>query len=106
MEATQSSRNGVAPGGVNNMSDATAHPPPVRRYEASGYLKRRHGIECAPATLAKLACIGGGPAFYRAGRRPLYPLDELDKWAIARLGNLVRHTSQGRCGVSRASPQK
>jgi hypothetical protein len=73
---------------------AALSKPRLRRWEASDYLAAEHGIPCAPATLAKLACIGGGPAFYKAGRTPLYPRDELDRWAGERLGRLVRSTSE------------
>jgi hypothetical protein len=52
-----------------------------------------HGIEVAPATLAKWATVGGGPAYNKVNRTPLYPTTELDRWAAERLGALVRHTS-------------
>ncbi|WP_244913936.1 hypothetical protein, partial [Methylobacterium frigidaeris] len=68
--------------------------PRLRRWEASQYLLDEHGIEPAPATLAKLACVGGGPPFQKAGRVPLYPVDLLDEWAVTRLGAVVRSTSE------------
>ena len=55
--------------------------PRLRRWEASEYMELAHGLTVAPATLAKLASIGGGPGFHRVGRIPLYPRDELDRWA-------------------------
>lgn len=55
------------------------------RDEASAYLRERHGIACAPGTLAKLACLGGGPCFSRFGRRPLYRPVDLDDWVASRL---------------------
>lgn len=70
--------------------------PRLRRWEASEYLTAKHGVRIAPATLAKLASTGGGPAFNRAGRIPLYPTDELDRWAQERIGRLVRSTSEPR----------
>lgn len=48
----------------------------------------------AVATLAKFACLGGGPPFHKAGRIPLYPVELLDKWALARLGPVVLSTSE------------
>ena len=61
---------------------AIAQRPRVyRRAEASSYLKQTWGIARAPSTLAKLACLGGGPRFQSAGRIPLYPETELDEWA-------------------------
>jgi hypothetical protein len=68
--------------------------PRLRRWEAAEYLEIRHGLRIAPATLAKLASIGGGPAFNHAGRIPLYPTGELDQWAKNRLGPLVNSTSE------------
>jgi hypothetical protein len=67
--------------------------PCYRRTEASRYLKERYGLSVAPATLAKLACIGGSPPFYRAGRIPIYPRNGLDDWAVNRLGPLLTTTS-------------
>jgi hypothetical protein len=68
--------------------------PRLRRWEAALYPEIEHGLRIAPATLAKLASIGGGPGFQRAGRTPLYPRDELDRWALQRLGPVVRNTSE------------
>jgi hypothetical protein len=42
----------------------------LRRSEASLYLKDRWGIDRKPSTLAKIACLGGGPKFEHAGRFP------------------------------------
>lgn len=67
--------------------------PRLRRWEASEYLRIVHGIVVATATLAKLACIGGGPAYNKANRTPLYPVEELDRWARERLGKLLHSTS-------------
>jgi hypothetical protein len=68
--------------------------PRLRRWEASEYMEFAHGLTVAPATLAKLASVGGGPGFHRMGRIPLYPRDELDRWAKARLGRMVMSTSE------------
>lgn len=67
--------------------------PRLRRWEAAEYLERQHGLTVAIATLAKLASIGGGPSFHKAMRTPLYPTEELDRWATERLGGLRRSTS-------------
>lgn len=65
----------------------------LRRWEASEYLELVHGIRLAPTTLAKLACEGGGPRYHKSVRTPLYPTEELDRWAKERLGALVRSSS-------------
>ena len=67
--------------------------PNLRRVEATQYLRIAHGVDYAPATLARLACHGGGPKFFKCGRWPLYPREELDAWAAERLGGLKRSTS-------------
>jgi len=65
----------------------------LRRAAASAYLKENHGIDRTPGTLAKYAVIGGGPRYQLAGRIPLYPEDELDKWAESILSPLKTSTS-------------
>jgi len=65
----------------------------MRRADAARYLRETHGIPCAPATLAKYACIGGGPTFRKAGRFPVYARDDLDTWASTRLSKALRSTS-------------
>ena len=72
------------------------HPkryPRRRRAEASSYLKEKWGIDRKPSTLAKLACLGGGPRFEIAGRFPLYTDLELDAWARSILSPLKSSTS-------------
>ena len=65
-----------------------------RRNVASEYLETVWGVPCKPRTLAKLAVLGGGPEFRKAGRIPLYPEDALDDWAKNKLGPRVRSTSE------------
>ena len=65
----------------------------LRRKDASQYLMEQWGISRTPATLAKLACIGGSPKFQHASKVPLYPVSELDSWAEAMLTPLKRSTS-------------
>jgi hypothetical protein len=69
-------------------------PARMRRSVASTYLREVHGVSLSPATLAKLAVLGGGPRFRRDGRFPLYDLPELDTYAVARLGPLCSSTSE------------
>ena len=64
--------------------------------QASAYLSELHGITLSPATLAKLAVVGGGPAFRKDGPFPLYELDILDAFAAARLGPLRTSTGDQR----------
>jgi hypothetical protein len=65
----------------------------LRRAAAAAYLKEIHGIDRTPGTLAKYAVVGGGPRYQLAGRIPLYPEIELDKWAESILSPLKSSTS-------------
>jgi hypothetical protein len=67
--------------------------PLLRRTGACAYLREIWGLERAPATLAKLACSGGGPKFHRAGRWPLYDPADLDAWAQELIGQARTSTS-------------
>lgn len=65
----------------------------LRRAEASEYLLTTHGVRRAPATLAKLACLGGGPLFVKMNHAPLYDPRDLDAWVAARTSAAVANTS-------------
>jgi hypothetical protein len=66
---------------------------PLNRREASEYLLVKHGIYRAPATLAKLASIGGGPTFRKAKRAVIYDLAALDEFATSIISAPMRSTS-------------
>ena len=63
------------------------------RKNAAAFLTER-GFKTAPATLAKLACLGGGPLFRSFGRKPLYLAADLLAWAEARTSGPRRSTSE------------
>lgn len=65
----------------------------LRRDKAAAYLQQRYGAYTVE-TLAKLACVGGGPRFRRMGRFPVYTQRDLDDWAIARMSPPVTSTSE------------
>ena len=65
----------------------------MRRADAARYIRETHGIPCAPATLAKYACVGGGPAFRKAGKFPIYSRSDLDTWARSRFSEPVQSVS-------------
>ena len=69
------------------------------RKEAAQFLTDR-GFKTAPATLAKLACIGGGPQFRSFGRKPLYRETDLIAWAESRTTGPRRSTSDPGTGGS------
>ena len=66
----------------------------LRRADAADYIQSTYGFPCSRQWLAKLAVIGGGPVFRKAGRTPLYTPADLDAWAEARIGAPVRSTSE------------
>jgi hypothetical protein len=66
----------------------------LRRADAARYIREAYGIPCVATTLAKYACVGGGPRFRKAGKFPIYARDDLDAWANHRLGKFVRSTSE------------
>jgi hypothetical protein len=65
----------------------------MRRKEAGAYLKENFGFG-SPATLAKLATLGGGPPMVYAGKIPLYTQEALTEWALSKLAKPVRSTSE------------
>ena len=65
----------------------------MTRAETAQYITD-HWFPCSPKTLAKLAVIGGGPAFRKAGRVPLYSEASVDGWAESKIGPLVRSTTE------------
>jgi hypothetical protein len=79
-------------------------PRRLRRTDAAEYLRRVHGIDLAPTTLAayavKSGLRGNGPAYRKIRNRPLYSLKDLDAWARARLGPRVNSNTQLRGGTS------
>ena len=66
----------------------------LRRRAGAEYLREQRGIPCSEKTLAKLACIGGGPIYCRFGRIPLYLIADLDAYAEAKLSKPIRSTSE------------
>lgn len=64
-----------------------------RRNEAAEYVRSAYGFPCSRQWLAKLAVVGGGPIFRKAGRTPVYAPADLDAWAMARIGAPQRSTS-------------
>ncbi|WP_374545030.1 hypothetical protein [Rhodoblastus sp.] len=64
----------------------------LRRKDAGHYLKSRFGFG-SEKTLAKLACVGGGPEFRKAGSAVLYEPEKLNDWALTKIGPSRRSTS-------------
>ena len=71
----------------------------LRRVEAAIYVETTSGFPCSRQWLAKLAVVGGGPTYRKAGRTPIYAPHDLDSWAQSRIGAPQRSTSEGRSAV-------
>ena len=65
----------------------------LRRSDAARFLTDA-GFPTATATLSKLASVGGGPAFVRYSRFPLYSEADLLAWARSRCSARVKSTSE------------
>jgi hypothetical protein len=70
-----------------------------RRADAAPYVRETWGMPCSQAWLAKLAVVGGGPTFRKAGRFPIYLDSDLDIWAEARISSPRSSTSAGAGGA-------
>lgn len=69
------------------------HPAQFLRRKAAGeYLKSKYGFG-SEKTLAKLACLGGGPIFRKASNAALYAPEDLDAWALSKIGAPRKSTS-------------
>jgi hypothetical protein len=64
----------------------------LTRRESAEFLAQ-NGFQVAASTLAKYACVGGGPIFESFGRRPLYKPTDLLAWAQSRCSGPRRSTS-------------
>jgi len=65
----------------------------LRREEAARYIQTVYAFSCSRQWLAKLAVVGGGPVYRKAGRTPIYAPEDLDAWASARIGRPQRSSS-------------
>ncbi len=65
-----------------------------RSDEASTYLAAAHGLTVAMRTLDKYRSVGGGPRFQKFNRSALYHRDDLDTWALEKLGEAKANTSE------------
>jgi hypothetical protein len=68
------------------------------RRSAAEFLTEK-GYKTAPATLAKLACTGGGPEFIKYRRHPIYKPIILLRWAESQ-ARVRKNTSDPGVGLS------
>jgi hypothetical protein len=67
----------------------------LRRDAAADYLKSKYGFG-ASRTLAKGVVTGDSPLYHKAGRVVLYRREDLDAWALAKIGAPQRSSSDGK----------
>jgi hypothetical protein len=90
-------------GGIGTTDIVPTRKRDMTRAEAAQYITDRW-FPCSPKTLAKLAVVGGGPAFRKVGRVPLYSETSSDTWAEGKIGPLVRSTAE--LSASEATPRR
>ena len=61
---------------------------------ATEFLWAECGVVFRPSTLRKRRCVGGGPPFFRAGRRVFYEPEPLRAWGFAQRSPNVNSTSE------------
>jgi hypothetical protein len=65
-----------------------------RRADAARYVRETWGLPCSTSWLAKLAVVGGGPVFRKAGRFPIYTDSDMDAWSQGRISGPRRSTTE------------
>jgi hypothetical protein len=65
----------------------------LTRREAAQWLAD-NGFRTAEASLARYASCGGGPAFVKFGRKPLYSEQALKDWVASKTRGPLRSTSE------------
>jgi hypothetical protein len=69
----------------------------MRRKEAASYLKEKYGFGSV-RTLAKGVVTGDSPIYRKASRLVLYTSEDLDAWALAKIGAPQRSSSDVKSG--------
>ena len=65
----------------------------LSRVQAAKYCQER-GLDTTEKSLATYAVRGGGPAYRKWGRKPVYLPRDLDRWIAERLGALRATTTE------------
>jgi hypothetical protein len=76
------------------MSEESKFPQYMRRAKTAEYVREVHNQPLEESTLGCMATRGGGPPYHKVGSTVLYLRDDVDQWAIGRLGRAVRSTSE------------
>ena len=78
------------------MADTTPHRYGLSRRAAAQRIREKHGLPCTEATLANMAGRGNGPVYRLIAARAYYLPDDIDSWAEARIGPLIRRAADAR----------
>jgi hypothetical protein len=65
----------------------------LRRKDAASYLKSKYGFGSV-RTLAKGVVTGDSPIYRKASRLVLYTAEDLDAWALAKIGAPQKSSSE------------
>jgi hypothetical protein len=65
-----------------------------RRKDAAKYLTQKYAQSIGDSLLSKLACKGGGPPFRKIAGDAIYEQDDLDRFALSRIGPKINSTSE------------
>ena len=65
----------------------------MRSGPAGAYLEEKYGFG-SKRSLDKLATVGGGPRFFKAGAARLYTIETLDEFASAKIGKAQASTAE------------
>ena len=84
-----------------------SRPEVATRIRSADLLSRPNAAErigLSPATLAKLAVVGGGPRYLKLGRRVVYRASDLDAWVAARsVANTAEAQARGLVSLTPAA---
>jgi hypothetical protein len=68
----------------------------LSRKGVSKRLSDVHGLHYSDATLANMASTGDGPLYRIVAGRAVYMPDDVDRWAVTRIGEPVRKAAHAR----------
>jgi hypothetical protein len=74
-----------------------------RRKAAAKFIKEKYQQSVSESLLAKLACKGGGPLFRKIQGDAIYEEEDLDAYALSRIGPKVASTAELTVGRSKST---
>jgi hypothetical protein len=89
---------------VTERSAELPDKPPYLDPDSASSVLGALGFPTKPSTLKKYRCVGGGPLFVHFGRSVKYREDWLHEWALARLSEPRRSTTELAMNAAKASP--